>query len=87
MKRYDGVKDGVSMTIESYLSQEKLKVVADLSSTLAGQIAELLELREAVRKAELSAVLKKQNCKKTPVRPGRLFMQKHWALGRNYPLA
>jgi hypothetical protein len=87
MKRYGPVKDGVSMTIESYLSEEKLKVAADLSSALARQIAELLELREAVRKAELSAVCKKQNCKRPPVRPGRLFMQKHWAMGRNYPLA
>jgi len=53
-----------SMTIESHQSQEKLKVAADISSALARQIAELLELREVVRKAELSTACKQQNCKK-----------------------
>jgi hypothetical protein len=74
------------MTINSHPSQEKLKAAADISSALACQIAELLELREAVRKAELSAVRKKQNYKK-PVRPGRLFMQTRWPMGRNHPTA
>jgi hypothetical protein len=76
-----------SMTIESHQSQEKLKVAADISSALARQIAELLELREVVRKAELSTACKQQNCKKPAVRPGRLFMQAQWAMGRNYPTA
>jgi hypothetical protein len=56
------------MTIESHRSQEKLKFAADISSALACQIAELLELREAVRKAELATVRKQQNCKKPPPR-------------------
>ena len=76
-----------STMIESHQSQEKLKVAADVSSALACQIAELLELREVVRKAELSTTCKKQNCKKPAVRPGRLFMQAQWAMGRNYPPA
>jgi hypothetical protein len=80
-------KNGVSMTIESHQSQEKLKFAADISSALACQIAELLELREAVRKAELATVCKKQNCKKPAVRPGRPFMQTHWLMGRNHPPA
>ena len=75
------------MTIESHLSEEKLKAAADISSALACQIAELLELREAVRKAELSTVCKKQTYKKPAVRPGRLFMQTHWIMGRNYSTA
>jgi hypothetical protein len=49
-------RNGVSMMIESHLSQEKLKAAADISSALACQIAELLELREAVREAELATV-------------------------------
>jgi hypothetical protein len=75
------------MTIESHRSQEKLKFAADISSALACQIAELLELREAVRKAELATVRKQQNCKKPPARPCRLFMQTHWLMGRNHPPA
>jgi hypothetical protein len=73
-----------SMTIEPHQSREKLQVAADISSALACQIAELLELREAVRKAELATACKKQNCKKLAVRPGRLFMQTHWLMGRNF---
>jgi hypothetical protein len=71
-------KKGVSMTIESHPPREKLQAAADISSALACQIAELLELREAVREAELAIVCKKPNCKKLPFRPGRLFMQTRW---------
>ena len=74
------------MTIVSHQSQDRLQAMADVSSALAGQIAELLELREAVRKAELAPARKKQACKKLAIRPGRLFMQTHWLMGRNYPL-
>jgi hypothetical protein len=47
----------------------------------------LLELRDAVRTAELATVCKKQSSKKLSVRPGRLFMQTHWLMGRNSPPA
>jgi hypothetical protein len=74
------------MTIESHPFQEKLEAAAKMSSALARQIAELIELREAVRKAESSAACKKQDYKK-PVRPGRLFMRTRWVTGKNYPTA
>jgi hypothetical protein len=75
------------MTIASHQFQDKLKTMADVSSALACQIAELRELREAVRKAELAPARKKPACKKLAIRPGRLFMQTHWLMGRNYPLS
>jgi len=43
--------DGVSMTKELRQSQEKLQRLVDMKSALAGWMAELLELREAVRTA------------------------------------
>ena len=43
---------------------EKLKAAADIRSALAGQMAELLELQEAVRRDELSAVRRKHNWRK-----------------------
>ena len=64
--------------------EERLKAIADISSALAGQIAELLELRERVRQAQLSAECKKEPSKKRVVRPGRLFMQNQWTMGRSY---
>jgi hypothetical protein len=79
--------NGASMTIELKQSKEKLEAAADISSALASQIAELLELREAVRKAALPAECKKQNCKKKINRPGRLFMQTQWLMRRSYPTA
>ena len=69
------------MTIESHPFQEKLEAAAKMSSAFACQIAELLELREAVRKAEVSTAYKKQDYKK-PVRPGRLFMRTRWVVGQ-----
>jgi hypothetical protein len=75
------------MTVELNQSKEKLKAAADISSALARQIAELLELQEAVRKAELPAECNKQNCKQQIVRPGRLFMQTQWLMRRSYPSA
>jgi len=65
-------------------AEERLKAIADISSALAGQIAELLELRERVREAQLSAGCKKQPCNKRVNRPGRLFMQNQWMMGRSY---
>ena len=64
--------------------EERLKAIADISSALAGQIAELLELRERVRQAQLSAECKKEPSKKRVVRPGRLFMQSQWMMGRSF---
>ena len=40
------------MTKESRQSLEKLRGIADITNALAGQMAELLKLREAVQKAE-----------------------------------
>jgi hypothetical protein len=45
----------IPLTRELRQSLEKLQSVADIRSTLAGRMAELLELREAVRKAEAAA--------------------------------
>jgi hypothetical protein len=64
--------------------EERLKTIADISSALAGQIAELLELRERVRQAQLSSECKKEPSKKRVVRPGRLFMQSQWMMARSY---
>jgi len=64
--------------------EERLKTIADISSALAGQIAEFLELRERVRQAQLSSECKKEPSKKRVVRPGRLFMQNQWTMGRSY---
>jgi hypothetical protein len=64
--------------------EERLKAIADISSALTGQIAELLELRERVRQAQLSAECKKEPLKKRVVRPGRLFMQSQWMMARGY---
>jgi len=65
-------------------TEERLKSIADINLALAGQIAELLELRERVRQAQLSAECKKQPCNKRVIRPGRLFMQNQWMIGRSY---
>ena len=64
--------------------EERLKTIADISSALAGQIAEFLELRERVRQAQLSSECKKEPSKKRVVRPGRLFMQNQWMMARSY---
>ena len=64
--------------------EERLKTIADISSALAGQIAEFLELRERVRQAQLSSECKKEPSKKRVVRPGRLFMQSQWMMARSY---
>jgi hypothetical protein len=56
--------------------EERLKAIADISSALAGQIAELVELRERVRQAQLSSECKKEPSKKRVVRPGRLEPRK-----------
>jgi hypothetical protein len=50
-RSYSGVSDneGIAPVLE------KLQRIADIGSTLAGRMAELLQLREAVRKAEAAA--------------------------------
>jgi hypothetical protein len=69
---------------EYQAAEERLKALADVSSALAGQIAELLELRELVQQAQLSAECKKEPPKKRAVRPGRLFTQNHLIMGGSY---
>jgi hypothetical protein len=73
--------------LEHKALDERLRAVAHNSAALAHQIDELLELRDAVRTAELAMVCKKHSSKKLPARPGRLFMQTHWLMGRNSPSA
>jgi hypothetical protein len=46
------------MTMESRQSLEKLRAIADITNALVVQRAELLELREAVRRAEETAARK-----------------------------
>jgi hypothetical protein len=70
--------------LQHFALDERLRAAADNSVALADQIDELLELRDAVRTAELAMVCKKRSSKKLPVRPDRLFMQ---TLGRNSPSA
>jgi hypothetical protein len=74
-------------SLEHKALDERLRAAAHTSAALAHQIDELLELRDAVRTAELATVCKKQSSKKLSVRPGRLFMQTHWLMGRNSPSA
>jgi hypothetical protein len=69
---------------EYHAAEERLKAIADICSALAGQMAELRELRESVRQAQSSAECKKEPSKKRVVRPGRLFMQNQWTTGRSY---
>jgi hypothetical protein len=57
-----------SMTKEFSQSAQALKHAADISHTLADQVAELLKLREAVQNAEEAATRKEA---KTPAGPGR----------------
>ncbi len=72
--------------LEKYqLAKERLQSVTDASSALASQMAELLELRERVRQAQLSNKPDEQQPRyKRIVRPGRLFMQNQWMMGRSY---
>jgi hypothetical protein len=49
----------IPATKELRQSLEKLQIVADIISALEGRMAELLELREAVRKAEAAAARSK----------------------------
>jgi len=69
---------------EYQAAEERLQAIAHISSSLAGQMAELLELRESVRQAQSSAECKKEPSKKRVVRSGRLFMQNQWMIGRSY---
>jgi hypothetical protein len=91
MSRYSTSAMNVTQLLHGPLQHdafdEKLRAAADISVTLADQINELLELRDAVRTAELAALCRKPSSKKLPVRPGRLFMQTLWLMGRNSPSA
>jgi DNA repair protein RadC len=71
---------------EYQAAEERLRALAGIGSALAVQIAELVELRERVRQAQLSAEYKKPSCNKRVIRPGRLFMQNQWMMGRIYHL-
>jgi hypothetical protein len=72
--------------LEKYqLAKERLQSVTNASSALASQMAELRELRERVRQAQLSRKGDGQQPRyKRIVRPGRLFMQNQWMMGRSY---
>ncbi|MCA6120217.1 hypothetical protein J6524_36115 [Bradyrhizobium sp. WSM 1738] len=58
------------MAEELRQSLEKLRAAADITRSLAVQMAELLELREAVQRAEEATARRTPN--------GRLFMQSQW---------
>jgi hypothetical protein len=51
-------------SLQHFALDERLRAAADNSAALADQIDELLELRDAVRTAELATVCKKQSSKK-----------------------
>ena len=72
--------------LEKYqAAEERLQSLTDATSTLASQMAELLELRERVRQAQSSNEGGGQQPRyKRVARPGRLFMQNQWMMGRSY---
>jgi hypothetical protein len=72
--------------LEKYQAvEERLQSMTDATSTLASQMAELLELRERVRQAQSSNEGDRQQPRyKRVARPGRLFMQNQWMMGRSY---
>jgi|HubBroStandDraft_2_1064218.scaffolds.fasta_scaffold404853_2 hypothetical protein len=73
--------------LEKYQAvEERLQSMTDATSTLASQMAELLELRERVRQAQSSNEGDGQQprYKRVARRPGRLFMQNQWMMGRSY---
>jgi hypothetical protein len=66
-------------------AEERLQSLTDATSTLASQMAELRQLRERVRQAQSSNEGDGQQPRyKRGARPGRLFMQNQWMMGRSY---
>jgi hypothetical protein len=66
-------------------AEERLKAMVDVRSALASQLTQLRELRERVRQAEWSSEGDGQQPRyKRVARPGRLFMQNQWMMGRSY---
>jgi hypothetical protein len=63
--------------------EERLDALADTSSALACQMAELHELRRCVQQALLSEESGKQLLKKRVARTGRLFMLSQLTVGRS----
>ena len=72
--------------LEKYQAvEERLQSKTDATSTLASQMAELLQLRERVRQAQSSNEGDgRQPRYKRVARPGRLFMQNQWMMRRSY---
>jgi hypothetical protein len=62
------------------VAEERLKALAESCSALAGQMADLLELRERVRRAQSHKEVTKLPLPKQVGRPGRLFMQNQWMM-------
>ena len=70
--------------LEKYqAAEERLQSLTDATSTLSSQMAELLQLLERVRQAQSSNEGDgRQPRYKRVARPGRLFMQNQWMMGR-----